>query len=197
MLRDTCYVKTMLTINDIKLGSIISHDNQPYIVTQAQHVKMGRGGANLKTKLKNLITGQTLDITFSGGDKIEEADLERSKANFLYQENDSYYFMDNETYEQFLLPQEIIGQAADFLKENLTVNVLIYKNRPVSIKLPIKVDLKITQSPPGVKGDTAGSATKMVTLETGKELKVPLFINQDDVVKVNTETGEYVERADG
>lgn len=186
----------MLNINDIKLGTIISYNNQPYLVISTQHVKMGRGGANLKTKLKNLISGQTLDITYAGGDKIEEANLERSKVNFLYQENGSYYFMDSESYEQFQLTKEIIGEQAAFLKEGLTVEVLIYKNQPAGIKLPIKVDLRVIESPPGIKGDTAGSATKVVRLETGKEIRVPLFINQDDVIKINTETGEYVERVE-
>lgn len=184
----------MLSISDIKIGTIITHANQPYSVVQAQHLKMGRGGANLKTKLKNLITGQNLEITFSGGDKVEEAILERSHVNFLYSENDTYYFMNNENYEQLQLTSEVIGEQVGFLKEGLTVDVLIYKNKPVSVKLPVKVDLKVLESPPGVKGDTAGSATKLVTLETGKEVKAPLFINEGDVLKINTETGEYVER---
>ena len=176
------------------MGTIISHDGQPYQVTYTQHVKMGRGGANLKTKLKNLITGQVLEITYSGGDKIAEADLERSKANFLYNEGGSYNFMDNESYEQFSLDKNSIGEPADFLKEGATVDVLIFEKKPVSIKLPVKVDLKVTQSPPGVKGDTAGSANKIVTLETEKEIKAPLFIDKGDIIKINTETGEYVER---
>ena len=184
----------MLSINEIKLGSVIAHGNEPYRVVYTQHVKMGRGGANLKTKLKNLITGQALEITYSGGDKIEEADMERSKANFLYREDETFNFMDNDSYEQFSLDKEAIGEPADFLKEGMTVDVLIFKQKPVSIKLPAKADLKIISSPPGIKGDTAGSATKMATLETGKQLKVPLFINEGDVIKVNTETGEYVER---
>jgi len=184
----------MLSISDIKPGTIISHDDQPYVVIHAQHVKMGRGGANLKTKLKNLITEQTLDITYSGSDKVAEADLERSKANYLYSENDACFFMDNESYEQFELAKETLGDQADFLKEGLTVDVLIFKGQPVSIKLPVKIDFRVIESPPGVKGDTAGSATKMVKLETGKEVRAPLFINQNDVIKINTETSEYVER---
>lgn len=184
----------MLSINDIGLGSVISHNGQPYQVTYTQHVKMGRGGANLKTKLKNLITGQVLEITYSGGDKVEEADLERSKANFLYRENNSCYFMDNENYEQFSLDKTAVGEPADFLKEGETVDVLIFEQKPVAVKVPVKVELKVIQSPPGVKGDTAGSASKVVTLETGREIKAPLFINEGDVIKINTETGEYVER---
>ena len=184
----------MLSINEIKLGTVIAHNNEPYQVIYTQHVKMGRGGANLKTKLKNLITGQALELTFSGGDKAEEADLERTKANFLYQEGDAFNFMDNESYEQFSLNREAIGEPADFLKEGLTVDVLVYKQNPVSVKLPVKVGLKVVSSPPGVKGDTAGSASKVVTLETGRQVKAPLFINEGDVIKINTETGEYVER---
>ena len=184
----------MLSINEIKLGTVIAHNNEPYQVIYTQHVKMGRGGANLKTKLKNLITGQALELTFSGGDKAEEADLERTKANFLYQEGDAFNFMDNESYEQFSLNREAIGEPADFLKEGLTVDVLVYKQNPVSVKLPVKVDLKVVSSPPGVKGDTAGSANKVVTLETGRQVKAPLFINEGDAIKINTETGEYVER---
>ncbi len=184
----------MYSISDLKVGTIIAYDNQPYEVTSTLHVKMARSGANLKTKLKNLITGATLDKTFSGSDKIDEADLERSKANFLYQNNDSYTFMDNQSYEQFELERETIGLQADFLKEGQTVDTMIYQGKPVSIKLPIKIELKVVESPPGVKGDTAGSATKMITLETGKQIKAPLFINQDEIIRVNTETGEYVER---
>lgn len=184
----------MLSISDIKLGTAITHNGQPYLVIYTQHVKMGRGGANLKTKLRNLITGQNLEITYSGGDKAEEADLERSKASFLYQEGEQYHFMDSASYEQFSLDKDTLGLAANFLKEGQIVDVLIFKSRPVSVKLPAKVELKVTESPPGIRGDTAGSATKIVTLETKAEIKVPLFINQDDLVKVNTETGEYVER---
>ena len=184
----------MLSINDIKIGLVITHNNQPYVVIAAQHVKMGRGGANLKTKLRNLLTGQNLDMTYSGGDKAEEADLERAKANFLYAEGDDYYFMDNESYEQFSLTKEVIGSPADFLKDGLTVDVLIFEGHPVSVKVPVKVELEVKDSPPGVKGDTAGSVAKVVTLETGREIKAPLFINQGDKIRVNTETGEYVER---
>jgi len=184
----------MLSLNDLKLGRVISLNNEPYQVVFYQHIKVARGGAVAKTKLKNLITGATLDKTFSGSDKIDEADLERSKANFLYQNNDSYTFMDNQSYEQFELERETIGLQADFLKEGQTVDTMIYQGKPVSIKLPIKIELKVVESPPGVKGDTAGSATKMITLETGKQIKAPLFINQDEIIRVNTETGEYVER---
>ena len=184
----------MLSISDIKLGTTITHNGQPYIVVSAQHQKQGRGGATLKTKLKNLISGANLEITYAGGDKAQEADLSRAKANFLYSTSSAYYFMDNESFEQFELPGEMIGDPAGFLKEGMTVEVLLFENKPVSIKLPIKVELKVTQSPPAVKGDTAGPVNKVITLETGKEIKAPLFINQGEMIRVNTETGEYVER---
>lgn len=184
----------MLSISDIKLGTVLTHNGQPYIVIAAAHVKMGRGGANLKTKLRNLITGANLEITYSGSDKAREADLQRAKANFLYQENRRYYFMDNESFEQFDLPEETIGSQAGFLKEGMTMEVLVYEGRPVSVKLPIKVELEVQETPPGIKGDTAGAAMKTAVLETGKEIRVPLFVNQGDIIRVNTETEEYVER---
>ena len=184
----------MLEINEIKLGTVINHSGQPYVVISANHAKKGRGGANLKTKLRNLITGQNLEITYSGGDKAMEADTERSKADFLYTADGRYYFMDNNSYEQFDLDAETVGEQVGYLKEGLTVDVLLFEGKPVSIKLPVKIDLLITDAPPGVKGDTATAASKIATLETGQEIRVPLFINSGEVIRVNTETGEYVER---
>lgn len=184
----------MLTISNLKLGTVITHNGQPYIVIAAQHVKQGRGGANLKAKLKNLITGQNLEMTYAGGDKIEEADLARAKANFLYAQGDEYYFMDNESYDQFNLKKEVIGESADFLKEGMEVEILVFQGNPVAVKLPIKAEFKVIEAPPAIKGDTAGNAMKLVTLETGKQIKAPLFIKQGEIIRVNTETGEYVER---
>jgi len=184
----------MLGINEIKLGTVVNHNGQPYVVISAQHAKMGRGGANLKTKLKNLITGQNLEITYSGGDKAQEADMERSKANFLYEENGNYFFMDNNSYEQFDLDSETLGEQVGFLKEGLTVDVLIFEGKPVSIKLPAKIEFLVKEAPMGVKGDTATAASKIAVLETGKEIRVPLFINAGEIIRVNTETEEYVER---
>ena len=184
----------MLSISDLKLGAVITHNGQPYIMTAAQHVKQGRGGANLKAKLKNLITGQNLEMTYGGGDKIEEADLARARANFLYGQGDDFYFMDNESYDQFSLKKEVVGEPTGFLKEGLEVEVLIFQGNPVAIKLPIKAEFKVTEAPPSVKGDTAGNAMKLITLETGKQIKAPLFIKEGEIIRVNTETGEYVER---
>jgi len=184
----------MYGISDLKVGTIISHNNQPYIVVSANHIKTGRGGANLRTKIKNLVTGQNLEITYAGGDKIDEAYLERSKASFLYSDGDNYSFMDSNSFDQFDLPEETLGEQTGYLKEGLEVDTLIYNGKTVSINLPPKVELLITEAVPGVKGDTAGNASKIVTLETGKQIRTPLFVNQGEVIRVNTQTGEYVER---
>lgn len=149
----------------------------------------------VKTKLKNIVSGATLEKTFAGGDKFSEADIIKSKASYLYEENNQFYFMDRENYEQFSLAAESLTGKEQYLKEGLVVTVLNYNNQPVAVELPIKGEYKVIQAPPAVKGDTAGSATKIVTLETGLEIKVPLFIKEGDVLRINTETGEYVERA--
>ncbi|MCK4744912.1 elongation factor P [Candidatus Parcubacteria bacterium] len=184
----------MLSINEIKLNKTIKINNEPYSVVSAQHLKIGRGGAILKTKLKNLISGNVLDHTFKGADKAEEADLARSKADFLYQEGDEYFFMDQVSFEQFSFDKNLLGAKTDFLKDGLEVDVLNFEDSPVAIDLPKKVELKVVEAPPGIKGDTAQGGTKQVVLETGATINVPLFINADDIVRVNTETGKYVER---
>lgn len=185
----------MLTMNDLKLGKIISLNDQPYLITFAQHVQMGRGGAILRTKLKNLLSGQVLEKTFKGGDKIDEADLSYRQSSFLYKEQDQYYFMDSENYEQFFLLATSIGANKNYLKEGQMVKTMLFKDKPMAVELPKKVDLKIINTEPGIRGDTAqGSVTKPATLETGYKVNVPLFINQGDIIKINTETGQYVER---
>ncbi len=184
----------MLNFNEIKLGTVIKMNNDPYVVVVAQHLKMGRGGAVLKTKLKNLLSGSVLEHTFKSSDKAEEAYIVRSKADYLYNEGSEYFFMDQTSFEQFSLSKDIIGDQVKFLKEETTVNVLNFEGKPVSIKLPIKIELKVTSAPPGVKGDTASGATKQIELETGTFISAPLFVNADDTIRINTETGEYVER---
>jgi len=185
----------MFSISEIKLGKVIKVNNQPYLVIWTQHVQMGRGGAILRTKIKNLIDGSVLEKTFKGADKADEAELARNKASFLYTDDDNIYFMDSGTYEQFSLPKDQLKNEVKFLKEGTDVDVLNFEGKPVSIDLPKKVELKIVETVPGVRGDTAqGSATKAAKLETGYTIQVPLFVNQGDVVRVNTETGEYVER---
>jgi elongation factor P len=184
----------MLSMSDLKLGTVVSLNNQPYLITYTQHIKVARGSATLRTKLKNLINGSTLDKSFSGSDRIEEADLVRRKSNYLYTEDDFSFFMDAENFEQYQLPKQSLGEKINFLKDGQPVDVLLYNNEAVSVELPKKISLTVTSAPPGVKGDTSGSATKSVTLETGIDIKTPLFINSGDKLIVNTETGQYVER---
>lgn len=185
----------MLNFNEIKTGKVIKINNEPYIVVKTDHHKMGRGGAVLKTKLRNLINGNVLERTFQGVEKAEEADTQTKKANFLYKDKDEAYFMDNETYEQFSLSTEDIGESSLFLKDGTDVDVLYFEGKAVSINLPIKMDFKVVSAPPGVKGNSAGNVNKVVEIETGAKISVPMFINEGDTIKINTETGEYVERA--
>jgi elongation factor P len=185
----------MLDFSQLKLGKIISVNDQPYKIVYTQHSKQARSGAVLRTKLKNLINGSVIEKTFGGGDRAEEANLERTKANFLYSEGNEYYFMDPESFEQFSFPKEEIGEQAQFLIDGTVIDILKYNGKAVNISLPTKMDFKIISAPPGIKGDTAGSATKLVTIETGAQIKCPLFINEGDIIRINTETGEYTERA--
>ena len=149
----------------------------------------------MQTKMKNLINGKVLEYNFKQGEKVEEANLERSKANYLYKDADQAYLMDNTSFEQFNINIDLLGQKASFLKDGEDVDVLYFNQKPVNIDLPAKVVLKVTEAPPGVKGDSAQGATKQITLETGLIINAPLFIKEGDEVRINTETGDYVERA--
>ena len=185
-----------MDINNLKkTGLVIKLNNEPYQITFSQHSRTARGGAFVRTKLKNLITGQTLEKTFNSSDKIQGADIEKAKANFLYSENDKFFFMNNNTYEQFFLNVDSLGNQKKFLKEGQEVKILIFERNPVNIELPQKVNLKVIESPPNIKGDSATSPSKNVVLETGFSINVPIFISKDDIIKINTETGEYVSRA--
>lgn len=185
----------MLSLSEIKIGKIILANNEPFIVIKAEHHKMGRGGAVLKTKLKNLINGNALERTFQGNDKAEEADISRKKANYLYKDDRDAYLMDNDSFEQFNVPLDQIGNKQKFLKEGIDVDVLYFNGQPVAVDLPIKMTFKVTSAPPGVKGNSAGNVNKQIELETGATINAPMFINEGDMIKVNTDTEEYVERA--
>jgi elongation factor P len=184
----------MLNLNEIKTGKVIQVNSEPYLVTKIDHHKMGRGGAVLKTRLRSLINGSILDKTFQGNEKAEEADIEKKKINFLYKNGTDAYFMDNETYEQFSLSLEQIGGKQKFLKDGTDVDILYFQGKPVTIDLPVKVDFRVVNAPPAIKGNSAGSVTKMIEIETGAKVNVPLFVNEGDIIRVNTETGEYIER---
>jgi len=185
----------MLEMSDIKLGKVLVLDDAPFIVQYTQHIKVARSGATLRTKLKNLITGQVIEKSFSSGDKVEEADIKRQRASFLYTENNEYVFMDSATYEQFTLPASEIEEQIQYLKEGIEIDALLYNDKPVTISLPTKVSYEVKDAPPGIKGDSASSVTKQVTLENGLVVNAPLFVNSGDTIIVNTETGLYVERA--
>ena len=185
----------MLNFNEIKTGRVIKVNGEPFIIIKTDHHKMGRGGAVLKIKCRNLINGNILERTYQGAEKAEEAETETKKANFMYKDKEEAYFMDNGSFEQFNLPLEEIGESAQFLKEGVDVDVLYFESRPVSVSLPIKMEFKVTSAPPSVKGNSAGNVNKQVEIETGALINVPLFINEGDIIRINTDTGEYVERA--
>lgn len=184
----------MLNLNEVKVGTKIELMGEPFLVTYREHSKIGRGGAVLRTKLKNLKTGNVISHTFQGSETVKETELVQNKAQYLYNEGSVYHFMDEANYEQFPISKEQLGDAVNFLKEGTTVNVLIFKGNPINIDLPIKVELKVVEAPPGQKGNTADGGSKQVKLETGYSLSVPLFIQEGDVLRINTEEGKYVER---
>ena len=185
----------MLNISDLQIGTFLIYNGAPHQMVYREHSKQGRGGAILRSKIKNLLTGAILDLTFKGNDKFDEAEMTRTKASFTYRENLKYNFMDSVNFEQFELSKEQIGTQAEFLKEGVEVDVLSWNGKPINISLPFKVDLEVVEAPPAVRGNTAqGSVTKPVILETGAKINAPIFIKQGDLIKVNTETGEYVER---
>ncbi|KKQ95186.1 MAG: Elongation factor P [candidate division CPR2 bacterium GW2011_GWC1_39_9] len=184
----------MYGINDLKTGVTIEIDGAPHVVLSYQHIKMGRGGAVLKAKLKNLLTGSSYETSFKGGEKIQPARLERRSAQFTYADEEGYHFMDNQSYNQFTLSIEDLGTDVNYLKEGEFVDVSYFKDSPINVQLPIKMDFEVILAEKGVKGDTATSASKPVTIETGQVLNVPLFINQGDKIRIDTRTGSYVER---
>ncbi len=184
----------MLNFNQIKTGKVITINKQPYVILKTEHHKMGRGGAVLKTRCRNLIDGNILDKTFQGIEKADEASTETKKANFLYKDENEAHFMDNESYEQFSLDLENIGDKIKFLKDDTEVNILYFNEKPVALDLPIKMKFIVTSSPPGIKGNSAGNVNKTVEIETGAKINAPMFIKEADVIIVNTETGEYAER---
>lgn len=185
----------MLSITDLKTGTKIAIENDPWVVLSYSHSKQGRGGAVVKTKLKNLKTGATIDKTFQGADKLEEADLSKKKASYLYCDNENAFFMDSESYEQFEIPLSKIFDEKKYLIENSPIDILNYNNEPINIELPIKMTFIVTSAPPAVKGNSAGSITKKVTIETGTQIDAPIFIKENDKIVVDTRSGSYVERA--
>lgn len=175
-------------------GLKIELDGEPFVMTYFQHVKPGKGGAFVRTKLKNLRNGRVQDKTFRSGEKVSEAEVEEKQMQFLYKDGASYVFMDGETYDQVPFSPEQIGENLKYLAENLDVDVVFYKGEPISVELPSFVVTAVSQCDPGIKGDTASGATKPATLVTGAVIQVPLFIKEGENVRVDTRKGEYVER---
>jgi elongation factor P len=178
---------------EFKKGLRIVFDDEPYMIVDFQHVKPGKGGAFVRTKLKHMRVGKVIDNTFRSGEKVELVDFEDKHMQYLYRD-DRYHFMGLETYEQVSLSAQEVGDARAYLKENTEVDVLYIDGAPVTVDLPNFVELSIARTDPGVRGDTAQGGTKPATLETGAMIQVPLFLNEGDVVKVDTRTGEYLGR---
>jgi elongation factor P len=175
-------------------GLKIELDGEPFSIVFFQHVKPGKGGAFVRTKVKNLKTGRVLDRTFRAGEKLEEADVAERTMQYLYQDGDQLVFMDTTSYDQIPFSQEQVGDARKYLKENLEVEVLFWRERPINIELPSFIEALVTRTDPGLKGDTASGATKPATIETGAVVQVPLFVKEGDRIRVDTRTDEYVER---
>ncbi|MDI6889562.1 MAG: elongation factor P [Thermodesulfovibrionales bacterium] len=185
----------MVSTSDFRRGLKIKFKGDPFEIIDFQHVKMGRGGAVVRTKLKSLRTGSVLEETFRSGERLEAPELEEKKMQYLYMQDGMYYFMDEETYEQVPLTADQLGEAKKFLKENMVVRILYYKGVPLSVELPTFVELLVIKTDPaGFRGDTASASSKPATLETGAVVKVPFHINEENTIRVDTRTSEYIER---
>ena len=184
----------MLFASDFRKGFTFEINGQPHVVIDFQHVKPGKGAAFVRTKLKNIISGGVVEKTFRPTEKCPTAHIDRKDMQYLYADDDFYNFMDGETYEQIALPKEEVGDALKFVKENETCKVCSHKGKVFAVEPPLFVELQITETEPGFKGDTATGATKPATVETGATVYVPLFVETDDVIKIDTRTGEYLSR---
>ena len=186
----------MLSINELKQGKIIKYNNEPYVITEYQHARTAQRRAFVRTKLKHIKTGATLEKTFNAGDKVEEADLQKKNATFLYVGDQNVYFMEEESYEQVAFSKDQLGLVPNFLQDGMKVIIVYCDGQPASVEIPKKVTLKVTETEPAVRGNTAsGNVMKDATVETGYKLRVPIFVAQNDSIVINTDTGEYVERA--
>jgi elongation factor P len=179
---------------DFRNGVRLMVEGDPFYIVEFQHVKPGKGGAFVRTKLKSYLTGNLLDRTFRSGERFEEPKLDEREMQFLYATDDDYTFMDNESYEQLTFAKKTLGENADLIKENMIVKILVYEHRPIDVELPNFIELKVVDADPGVRGDTASGGTKPATVETGAIIKVPLYLEVGTVIKIDTRTRSYVER---
>ena len=185
----------MASTSDFRNGMVLGMDGNLVSIVEFQHVKPGKGGAFVRTKLKNVITGAVVEKTFRAGEKVEEVRLDRNDLQYLYHDGDLYHFMDQQTFEQFPISADIIGDQVNYLKENLVVQGLFHGEKVLGIELPFFIELTVVETEPGVRGDTAQGGSKPAKLESGATVNVPLFINQGDVIKVDRRSNEYLERA--
>ena len=184
----------MYETSEIRKGLKIVIDGIPYAVVDFQFVKPGKGNAFTRTKIKNLMTGAVIDRTYKSGEKLEPAEMEDRNMQFMYADDEGYHFMDQQSYEQMSVPKDIVGDQSNYLLENMDVSISVFQGRPVSVQVPNFVELAVAQTDPGMKGDTVSGAKKQATLTTGAVINVPLFVATGDVLKIDTRTGEYVER---
>lgn len=185
----------MISTSDFRRGLKIMYEGQPYELVEFEHHKPGKGSAIVRTKMRNLLTGNMTDPTFRSGDKVPLADVEEKESQFLYADADGYHFMDQVQYEQYVINAKILGEATHFLLDNMIVGLVFYAGNPITVNLPNHVVMEITDCAPAVKGNTATGASKEATVSTGYTCQVPLFINQGDKIKIDTRTGQYSERA--
>ena len=187
----------MYDTSDLRKGLKILVDGSPYIVVLAEFVKPGKGAAFTRTKMKNLLTGGVIERNIRSGEKIEPADIEETDMTFLFKEGEAFVFMDKKTYEQINVNADVVDEAWQWMKDNLDCQVMVYNGRPIGVTTPNFVELRITKSDPGVRGDTATGASKQATLETGATVNVPLFVNEGELIRIDTRTGQYIERVKG
>lgn len=185
----------MISTGDLKRGMTIELDGDLWNVLDYNHLKLGRGSAQVRMKIRNLKNGSTVERTFQAGEKFRRAILDKRTVQYLYRDNGTFHFMDTTTYEQTVMDSHQLGAVTNFLKDGQTVEVLTYGDEPIGAELPPSVELEVSQSDPGLRGDTATAGTKPATLETGMVIQVPLFVNEGDRVRVDTRTGQYLERA--
>ncbi|MGO2540179.1 MAG: elongation factor P [Specibacter sp.] len=184
----------MATTNDIKNGTVLKLEGQLWNVLEFQHVKPGKGGAFVRTKMRNILSGKVVDKTFNAGLKIETATVDRSDFQYLYQDGEDFVFMDNDNYDQITVSAKTVGDATNFMLENLNVTIALHEGNPLYIELPPSVQLRITYTEPGLQGDRSSAGTKSATVETGYEIQVPLFVDNNTLVKVDTRDGSYLGR---
>jgi elongation factor P len=184
----------MYSTTDFRKGLKVEINGEPYVIVDFQHVKPGKGGAFVRTRLKSLVSGNVIDQTFRSGDRVDKPDLEEREMQFLYEAGGEFHFMDTQTFEQLFLTADQLGESKDYLKENLVLKALFHNRRPIGIEVPMFVELKVVQADPGVRGDTATGATKPVTLESGAVIQVPLFVEEGDTLRIDTRTRGYITR---